>query len=114
MGVVFHRPMNRIAGQSVLAGQRHNMAVLQSAESAVGGGPERAVLIESQLVDTPPAKPVGGCIRCADLVVGEVGDAAEMKSNPQPALRRVGDQSTGMVFMSQRGPRDALNLTLAG
>src|SRR5262249_2378911 len=99
---------------AVLAGRGRKGAVLHRAGSAVGGGPERPALTEAKRVAPPPAKPVGGRIRCADLIAGDVGDAAEMKAEPQPSLRWIGDQNTGMVFMSQRGPGNPLHLTLAG
>ena len=51
---------SRIAGQSVLAGKRGNAAILQPAEPALGGGPERSVRIESKVVHTALAQPVGG------------------------------------------------------
>src|SRR6266404_6268503 len=46
MIVVFHRPMNRFARQSILAGKRGDLAVFQATEPAVSGGPQHAVLIE--------------------------------------------------------------------
>src|SRR3712207_7505206 len=72
--VVLHRPVNRIAGQAVPAVQRGGAAVVQTAESAVGGDPERAFRVESQVVDAAPAEPVGGRVRRAHLVVREVGE----------------------------------------
>ncbi len=74
--------MNRIAGQSVLAGQRGNAAVLEAAEPALGGGPERTFAIESKVVDAPLAKPVGGCVRRADLTVLIMHHAALHESDP--------------------------------
>lgn len=50
MGIVFNYPMNSIAGQSVLAHKSGEAAIFQPAEPAFGGGPERAVRIESKIV----------------------------------------------------------------
>ena len=52
--------MNRIAGQSVPAGQRGNAAVLQPAQPALGGGPKRTFRIESKIVHAALAQTVGG------------------------------------------------------
>src|SRR6266403_6085070 len=82
MVVVFHPPMDRIAGQSILAGQSCNTAVFQPAEPALGGGPQRTLLIESKVVDTSLAQPVGGRVRRADPTVPEIGDTTVMKSKP--------------------------------
>ena len=51
--------MNRITGQSVLAGQRGNTATFQPAEPALGGGPNGTVGIELKTVDCTVAKPIG-------------------------------------------------------
>src|SRR5258705_13111669 len=89
------------------------MAVFQAAEPALSCGPERTFLIHSQVVDPALAQPVGACIRCANLTVNEIGNSTEMESKPQAALQWVGSQSTGMILMSQFGPRNLLNLTPA-
>src|SRR5262249_14801893 len=82
MVVVLDHPVNCVAGQSVLAGQRGNAAVPHPAESALGGGPDRAVGIVSKTVNRALAKPVGGCVRCADLTIPEVNYATLIKSKP--------------------------------
>src|SRR5262245_43823951 len=89
MRVVFHRPMNRIAGQSVLTRQGGNPAVFQPAHPAFSGGPECAFLIESKVADATLAQPLRGSVRRADLPVSEIGDATQKKSDPHPALRRI-------------------------
>jgi hypothetical protein len=60
LGIIFHDPMNSVAGQSVLAGKRGNLAVFHSAEPALRGSPKRTVPIESKLVDAALAQPVCG------------------------------------------------------
>ena len=82
MVVILDHPMNRITGQSVLAGQRGSTATLQPAESALGGGPDGAVGIELKIVDCTIAKPIGCFVGCADLAITEVQDTALIKSNP--------------------------------
>src|ERR1700758_2879490 len=44
--IIVHHPIDRIAGQSIPAGERGNMPVFHSAEPALGRGPERIVPIE--------------------------------------------------------------------
>ena len=89
MGVVFHRPMNRIAGQSVLAGQRRDAAVFQPAEPAFGGGPERTVRIEPKSLTRPRRVRRRRC-RMRGPGRPEIRDAALRKSEPEAALRRIG------------------------
>src|SRR5215470_4467972 len=82
MIVVLDRPMNRIAGQSVLAGQRSNAAVLQPAESALCSGPDRTVGIELKTGNPALAQPVGGRVGSLDLAAGKISNAALIKSKP--------------------------------
>ena len=82
MGVVFHRPINRIARQSVLAGKGGDTTVFQPAEPALGGGPERTVRIESKVVDLAFSQPAGGRVRCADPILLEMRDAPLRKPKP--------------------------------
>src|SRR5882724_3103013 len=89
------------------------MTVFQAAEPALSSGPERTFLIHSQVVDTALAQPVSARIRCAYVTINEISDTTKMKSKPQAALQRIGSQSTGMILMSQFGPRNLLNLTPA-
>src|SRR5262249_17963499 len=57
------------------------------------------------------AQPVGGWEGCADLTVSETGDATQKEPNPDAPLHRISGQNTGVILMSQRGPRDLLNFT---
>src|SRR5262245_1169199 len=60
------------------------------------------------------AQAVGGCIRCADLTVPEIGNAAQKEPEPQTALHRITRQNTGMVLMSQPSPRNLFDLVSRG
>ena len=82
MVVVFHHPVNRIAGQSVPAGKRGDTAVFHPAQPAFGRGPERTVPIELKTADTALAQSIGAAIRCADLTVLEIRHASMTKSKP--------------------------------
>ena len=74
--VIFHRPMNSITGQSILAGKRAQSIVLQPAEPAFGRDPEGTVIVELEVTDAASAKPIRRGVRCADLPVREIGHAA--------------------------------------
>src|SRR5271165_4232041 len=104
MLVIFHRPVNRIAGQSVLAGERGHMTVVHSAEAALGCGPERTVPFELEACDTALAQTVGGCVRSADLTVLEIRHTTLKKSKPKTALQRIREQRPRVVLVSQFGP----------
>lgn len=78
--------MNGIAGQSVLARQRGKMAVFESTQAAIGGGPKRTAGIESQVVDTALAQAIGGYVRCPYLTVTEVRYASVIKSRKSPLI----------------------------
>ena len=104
MGVIFHHPVNLIAGQSVFAAQRDHAAALGPAEPAVGCGPKCAVSIHVKAVDTTPAQPFTDCIRCADLAVIEIRYAAPEKAKPQTAPHRVAEESSSHIFASELVP----------
>ena len=82
MGVILHHPVNRIAGQSVLAGERENAAVFDPAQPALSCGPERTVPIDVETADHSLAQPFGACVRCAELTVLEISYATVTKSKP--------------------------------
>src|SRR5215831_5191056 len=98
MGVVFHYPIHRIAGQSVLAVQRDNTTIFQVAEPTLSPDPERTGMIELKAADTPFAEPIGGCVRCSDLTISEIGDTTQEKSNPYTTLQTISGENTGMVL----------------
>ena len=75
MRVVLPHPVNRIAGQSVLAGERQNAAVFDSAQTAVCCGPEGPVSISVETADHSLAQPLGACVRGAELAVLEISYA---------------------------------------
>ena len=85
--VVFHHPVNGVAGQSVLAGKRGHPAVFHPAEAALGCRPKRSVSIESKLVDPAFAQPIGAGEVLADLAVLEKCQAAVRKSKPKTAAQ---------------------------
>src|SRR5262249_17061589 len=91
-----------------------DVPVLQSAEPAFSGGPKRPVPVESKVTDHALAQPVGGCIRCLELTAIQIRHAPVKKSKPYAALQRINGQNTGMVLMSQLGPRNLLDLISRG
>ena len=56
-GVILHHPVNRIAGQSVLAGERENVAVFDPAQPTLSGDPECAVAIDVETADHSLSQP---------------------------------------------------------
>src|SRR5215471_4955068 len=80
--IVFDRPMHAVARQAIPAGQCRDAAVLQAAQAARGGDPERSVLVESKAVDASSA---WRGVRFTDLTILEVRDAAIGESKPQSA-----------------------------
>jgi hypothetical protein len=63
MVVVFHRPVNGVAGQAVLAGKRCDTAVFQPAQPALGCSPERTVPIKLKAVDAALTQAIGAPVR---------------------------------------------------
>jgi hypothetical protein len=82
MAVVFHRPVNRVAGQSVLAGKCGNAAVFHPAQAALGLGPERTIPIGLKAVDTAVAQTIFARVGRADLAVLEIRYATLVKAEP--------------------------------
>src|SRR5688572_23329501 len=81
-GVILHHPVNRIAGQSVLAGERENVAVFDPAQPTHSGGPECAVPVDVETADLAHSHPLGARVRCADLTVAEIREPTVSKSKP--------------------------------
>src|SRR5262249_33301502 len=100
LGIVFNRPMNRIAGQSVLTRHCGDASVLQPAEPPFGSCPERTIPIESKIVYAALAQPLGGGVRSTDLAVLKICRAALKESKPQATALTIGDKSRGRVLMS--------------
>src|SRR5262245_30357015 len=82
VGVVFYRPMNRVAGQSVVPGQGRHTSVLHPAQPAFGGRPQRTVRIESKVRDKALAETVGSRIRCANPTVSHGRETAVVEPKP--------------------------------
>ena len=80
MRLVFDDPIDGIAGQPVLAGNRRRMTVLQPAQTGLRRDPERTVPIELKTVDATRPQPIGICERRAQLAILEIGQAALGKS----------------------------------
>src|SRR6185503_15164644 len=102
------------ARQSILAGQGGNAAVLQPAEASVGADPERALRIEAKPVDPSLAQPVRRPVRCTDLILGEVHDAAVPEPHPYTTSRGVGGEGGDRVLATQPGRRKLLDLMARG
>ena len=82
MGVIFHHPVNRIAGQPVLVGEGEIVTVFDPAQSTFGGHPERTVPIGVETSNPSLSQPFGASIRGVDLTVLEISDATVSKSKP--------------------------------
>src|SRR5512132_10487 len=69
ISVIFHHPLNRVAGQSVLAGECENATVFDAAQSALRRDPERAVPVPVEAADKSLCQPFGASVRGAHLTV---------------------------------------------
>src|SRR5215813_8854649 len=58
MVIVFNRPVDGVARQSVSSGERGDTTILQAAESALSGSPKCAILVGSKIKDRASAKAV--------------------------------------------------------
>src|SRR5262249_6690339 len=109
MVVVFDEPMNRIARQSILACKSRETVVFQPTQSTFGGGPERTVTIEPNVVNSPFSQSIRDSIGCLDLTVLEVSQATVKKTNPYPPSHRIGSKGRSKVLMSELVPRKLLD-----
>src|SRR4029434_941164 len=82
ISVIFHHPLNRIAGQSVLAGECENAAVFEAAQSALSRDPERAAPVRVEAADPSLCQPFGACERGADLTVLKISSATVSETEP--------------------------------
>ena len=57
LGVILHHPVNRIARQSVLAGERENVAVFDTAQPPLSWDPECTVAIDVETADHSLSQP---------------------------------------------------------
>ena len=75
--VVLCRPVNRVAGQTVPARERSDVAVFNPAQAALlSCGPQRPIAIELKSGDMAFTKPISGCVRRPDLTILEIQHAA--------------------------------------
>jgi hypothetical protein len=72
MRVVLPHPVNRIAGQSVLAGERQNAAVFDSAQTAVSCSQRVPFAIDVEIADHSLASPSALAYESAELAVLEI------------------------------------------
>ena len=112
MIVVFHDPVNSIAGQAVSAGECCDAAIFHSAQTALGRGPHSTVRTKLKVAHCAIAQPVRDIVGRADLAVLQVSDSTVVKSEPQAALQPIRQQSYRPMLVSELGPRNALNGTL--
>src|SRR5262249_52671173 len=111
-GVVLDSPEHAGARQSVLAAERGDAAVLQSAESAIGAGPERALRIESKPVDAASAESIGGLVGFMNLAIDEMDDATLSEADPYATARRgIGAERAHRVLTPQHRRGNLLDLT---
>ena len=107
--VVFDRPVNRVARQTVGSRERADAAILDPAEAAFFGcGPHRAIAIEPETRDMALAEPIRSGVRRADLSVLEVQHAAVLPEC-QPHSAVVGDDDLGLLLTSERRPGEVLD-----
>src|SRR5262252_4614886 len=103
--------MDRIAGQSVLAGQRGNATVLNPANpAALGSDPDRTIGIKSKTSHPTLAQAVVHSVGSTDMTILKISDPTQKESNPYSASRWISSENTGMVLMSQFGPGNLSDL----
>src|SRR5271169_5373690 len=74
--VVFHRPMNGVAGQAVLRGERSNSAVFDAAKAPLRSSPHGSFPVDSQTRDMALTQALSDGVRRADLTILEIHHAA--------------------------------------
>src|SRR4030095_13194074 len=82
ISVIFHYPLNRIAGQPVLAGECENATVFEAAQSTLSRDPERAAPILVEAADPSRCQPFGARGRCGELTVLEISSATVSETKP--------------------------------
>ena len=91
-------------GQAAAGGQRDNSPILQAAQPAFGRRPQRPGLIDPKVVDPTPGQAVAGRIGRLHLAAGKVGESAKGEPQPDPALRRIGDETRRRILPAEGGP----------
>ncbi|HEV2986093.1 MAG TPA: hypothetical protein VGX46_16965, partial [Vicinamibacterales bacterium] len=66
--------------------------MVQAADAAFGGSPERAVAADTKIIHSPSGQSVCRRVRGADLTVLQETDSAAIKSEPKPTHHGIGDQ----------------------
>jgi hypothetical protein len=103
--------MNRIARQSVLAGERENATIFDPAQPALRRRPESIVPIQVETTNRSLSEPFGAPIRFVGLTVLEISYATVSKSKPETTPRRVVQHNGSRFFAPEVGPRDAVSHT---
>src|SRR5271165_3371665 len=86
--IILYRPVNRVARQPVLAGQRSDAAVFYAAEAALlGCSPQRPVPIELEIGDRAFAQTISGCVGHTEPAILEIRETAiDPESKPNSVL----------------------------
>ena len=100
--------MNAIAREAVASTERRDVFVLDAAQAAGGGRPDRTVGNGLELCNPTRTQSLFGSIRRLDLPILEMQDAAFEKSEPDAASSRIGRQSRGIILVPQREPGESL------
>src|ERR1043165_414602 len=85
-GLVFDHPPHAVARQAVPLGECRNVAVLQAAESAFCGRPQRAVLFKSKIEHSAGTETVTGRVRKTITAVCKVDEASARESKPDATV----------------------------
>src|SRR5262249_44604834 len=89
MVIVLAHPLHGIAWQSVSTRQSADATVLQSAQSALGGSPDRTVRFDTQLIDSALTQSICRGVPRPKLTVCDIRDAAVVDPQPQAVCRPV-------------------------
>jgi hypothetical protein len=110
MVIILLHPVDRIAGQSVPAGERRYVTVFYPAQPALGCRPERTIAVKLKAGDKTLTKPIRGCVRFAYVTLSEMSYAAvEPEAKPNSSLPRIGDLNGRKLLTPEFRPRGLLD-----
>ena len=109
MRVIFYRPVNRIARESVLAGERRNVTIGYPAQPTFGRNPQSSTRPEANVIDSACAEAIARRVCLLNLPIREVDEAPLPKTEPEPLLRRISLHYEGVILMTKFGPGNFFN-----
>src|SRR5208283_5150226 len=85
--VVLYGPVNRVARQTIPAGERSDAAVFDAAKAALlGSDPQRPIAIKSKAGDMTFTQPISGGVRRANLTILEISKSVTREHPDSPTI----------------------------